>query len=295
METLYKVADTSRQAFHYWLRPSIKQQTRVAGKLVVEMAKQVREKFLPGSSAREIYFYIRKKHELYNSLLLGWGKHSFEAICLANGLRVVTKRFVPKTTIHGDFTFPNRIEGLEINNINQIWASDICYLFGSNGILVGYATSLIDLYSRRLLGLSFSKSMHAEVTSKDVLRQAFEVRKMEEFSNLFFHSDGGRQYIETAFLAALRKKNIKSSMAKSCYENAFAEAFNDILKNHILFDLDVNSFHQLKSYEKFIKHCYNFNRVHNGIQKKTPVEYEQLISSLNQSDRNKMKIKVISQ
>lgn len=261
----------------------------------MEMAKQVREKFLPGSSAREIYFYIRKKHELYNSLLLGWGKHSFEAICLANGLRVVTKRFVPKTTIHGDFTFPNRIEGLEINNINQIWASDICYLFGSNGILVGYATSLIDLYSRRLLGLSFSKSMHAEVTSKDVLRQAFEVRKMEEFSNLFFHSDGGRQYIETAFLAALRKKNIQSSMAKSCYENAFAEAFNDILKNHILFDLDVNSFHQLKSYEKFIKHCYNFNRVHNGIQKKTPVEYEQLISSLNQSDRNKMKIKVISQ
>ncbi len=295
MKTLYEVADISRQGFHHWLRPSINQQTRTPAKLVVEIAQQVRKQFLPGSSARAVYSYIRKKHNQYDSLLLGWVKHTFEAICLANGLRIVTKRFVPKTTIHGDFTFPNKIEGLEIKDINLIWVSDICYLFGSNGGLIGYATSLIDLYSRRLLGLSFSKSMHAEVTSREVLRQAFEVRKLEKFSGLFFHSDGGKQYIETTFLAALRNKEIQSSMAASCYENAFAEAFNDILKNHMLFDLNINSFHQLKSYEKFIKHCYNFNRSHNGIQKMAPNDYEQLLLNLHQSHRKSVKIKLISQ
>jgi transposase InsO family protein len=287
------VAETTRQAYHQWLQVSTYQSARTPAKLVLEMARQIRKKFLPGSSAREVYFYIRDKHEQYNFLLLGWGKHAFEALCLVNGMRIVTKKFVPKTTIRGDFVFQNRIEGLTIRDINHVWVSDICYLFGTNGALVGYATSLIDLYSRRLLGLSFSQTMQARVTSQEVLKQAFEVRADAKFNNLFFHSDGGKQYIETTFLASLKKKNIQSSMAASCYENAFAEAFNDILKNHMLFDLNFNSFHQLKKKEGFIKDCYNFNRRHNNIQKRTPCEFEQLILTLQPCQRTELIIKVI--
>lgn len=257
------------------------------------MAWQIRKNFLPGSSAREVYFYIRDKHEQYNFRLLGWGKHAFEALCLVNGMRIVTRKFVPKTTIRGDFVFPNKIEGLTIWDINHVWVSDICYLFGTNGALIGYATSLIDLYSRRLLGLSFSQTMHANVTSQEVLKQAFRTRTTTQFNNLLFHSDGGKQYIETTFLATLKKNNIQSSMASSCYENAFAEAFNDILKNHMLFDLNFNSFHQLKKKESFIKDCYNFNRRHNSIQKITPCEFEQLILTLKPCQRTELTIKVI--
>lgn len=292
-QILFEVAETSRQAFHQWLMTSSYQRARTPAKLVLEMAWQIRKNFLPGSSAREVYFYIRDKHEQYNLLLLGWGKHAFEALCLVNGLRIVNRKFVPKTTIRGDFVFPNRIEGLTIRGINHVWASDICYLFGTNGVLVGYATSLIDLYSRRLLGLSFSQTMHAKVTSHEVLKQALLVRKEAEYKDLFFHSDGGKQYIETAFLATLKNKGIQSSMAASCYENAFAESFNDILKNHMLFDLNINSFHQLKKQERFIKDCYNFNRRHNSIQKTTPCEYEQLILTLQPCQRTELEIKVI--
>jgi putative transposase len=294
METLYEVAGISRQAFHNWLRPSTLELIRTPEKRVVEMAKDIRKRFLPGSSAREVYFYIRKKHKDYNSMLLGWGKHSFEALCLLNGLRIVTKRFIPKTTIRGNYVFANLIEGLQIDDINRIWVSDICYVYGSNGQLVGYATSLIDLYSRLLLGLSFSISMHAPVTSQEVIKQALEVRNITHFENLIFHSDGGKQYIENSFLDALRSRNIQSSMADNCYENAFAESFNDILKNHMLFDIDINSFVQLKAHEKFIKHCYNFNRNHSGILKLTPVEFEQHILTLQQCQRTLLNIKVIS-
>lgn len=257
------------------------------------MAWQIRRNFLPGSSAREVYFYIRDKHKHYDSLLFGWGKHAFEALCLVNGLRIVTKKFVPKTTIRGAFVFPNKIEGLLIRDINQVWVSDICYLFGANGTLVGYATSLLDLYSRRLLGLSFSQTMHAQVTSQEVLRQAFQIRTGTNLNNLFFHSDGGKQYIENTFLTTLKKNGIQSSMADSCYENAFAEAFNDILKNHMLFDLNINSFHQLKKQERFIKECYNCNRRHNSIQKITPCEFEKLLLTLQPCQRTELKIKVI--
>ena len=294
MEALYEAAGISRQGFHNWLRPSALELIRTPEKLVIEMAQHVRKAFLPGSSAREVYFYIRKKHKDYNYLLLGWGKHSFEALCLVNGLRIETKRFVPKTTIRGEYVFSNLIEGLQIDDINRIWVSDICYVYGSNGQLVGYATSLIDVYSRLLLGLSFSISMHATVTSQEVLKQAFETRNITHFENLIFHSDGGKQYIEKIFLDALRSRNISSSMADNCYENAFAESFNDILKNHMLFDININSFVQLKQHEKFIKNCYNQNRNHSGILNLTPIEFEQHILTLQQCQRTSLNIKVIT-
>jgi len=295
MEALYKAADISRQAFHSWMRPSEQKQVRTPEHRVLEMALDIRKRYLPGSSARSVYLYIRDKHEAYNFALLGWGKHAFETLCLKNGLRVEFRRFVPKTTVRGGFVFPNKIEGRLICGINQIWVSDICYLYGTNGMLLGYATSLIDLYSRRLLGLSFSQTMHASVTSQEVLRQAYYERTCDKIPGLIFHSDGGKQYIETAFIAELRKKDIESSMAESCYQNAFAEAFNDILKNHMLYDLNLNSFAQLKNQELFIKKCYNLNRAHNSLNRLTPVEFEQHIITLQPCQRTPLQIKVVDE
>ena len=293
MEALYAAGGLSRQAFHHWLRPSDEQQGRTPPAAVLQMAQTVRQKFLPGAGARQLYYYIRNEHEQYDSMLLGWGKHAFEGLCLQNGLRVESRRFVPKTTVRGHFIFPNLIEGRSITDINQVWVSDICYLYGQNGLLLGYATSLLDLYSRRLLGLCFSQTMHAACTSQEVLRQGLQVRKNPKFADLIFHSDGGKQYIETNFIATLRAKNIQSSMAESCYENAFAEAFNDILKNHMLYDLNLNSFPQLKKQEHFIKKCYNDNRPHGSIQRLTPSAFEKHLLTLQPDQRTVLKIKTI--
>jgi transposase InsO family protein len=277
------------------MQPTELQIARTPESAVVEMAQNVRLKYLPGSSAREIYCYIREKHTDYSFMLSGWGKHTFEALCLSRGMRIEYRRFVPKTTVRGDYIFPNLIEGMEISNINQVWASDICYIFATEGTLLGYATSVIDLYSRKLLGLSFSQTMHAVVTSKEAIRQAFAERKGQTLDQLIFHSDGGKQYIETEFLKSLRSKEIRSSMAESCYQNAFAESFNDILKNHMLHDLNLHSFAQLKKLEKFIKNCYNNNRPHNSIGRFTPTEFEQHILTLQSCQRTTLNIKVLAQ
>lgn len=293
MELLYSAAHVSRQAFHEWMQPSQSELLRTSPKKVVEMAQLVRKNFLPGAAARELYEYIRKHLPDHDQCLKGWGKHTFEALCLQKGLRVVYRRFVPKTTQRGDFVFDNLIAGMEISDINRIWFSDISYVFGTKGNLLGYATSLIDAYSRFLLGLSFSRTMHAAVTSNEVLKQSLAVRKKSGFENLIFHSDGGKQYIEKNFLKTLRSLHIQSSMADNCYENPFAEAFNDTLKNHMMHDLDINSFQQLKKNESFIKHCYNFNKPHSGINRMTPHAFEQHILNLKPCQRTSLIIKSI--
>lgn len=290
---LYEAAGVSRQGFYQWACRAVNAPERTPSDIALQIANDVRQKYLPGAGAREVYFFIRQKQKLYDSMLIGWGKHRFEALCLANGLRIAYRRFVPKTTIRGSFIFPNIIEGIEICDINQIWVSDISYLFSCSGKLIGYATSLIDLYSRRLLGLNFSQSMAAEETSKAVIQQAFKWRKNTTFDNLIFHSDGGRQYIETSFLSTLRKQKIRSSMADNCFDNAFAEAFNDTLKNHLLNQFSLNSFSQLKKQEQFVLKCYNENKPHNSINRLTPLEFEQNILSLKPCQRTTLKIKKI--
>lgn len=295
MEVLYDIAGTSRQAFRDWMQPSDYQRHKTPPEAVVNMAKDIRKRLMPGSSAREIYHFIRTKHPHYNSLLTGWGKHSFELLCLENGMRIEHRRFVPKTTERGGFVFSNKIEGLVINDINMIWVSDISYIYSHQGQLLAYSTSLVDLYSRRLLGLSFSLTMHAMVTSQAVLQQAFQVRTQAAYPNLIFHSDGGKQYIERDFTNMLRSKQIDSSMAQSCYENAFAESFNDLLKNHLMGDMIINSLLQLKKMESFIKHCYNHNRPHGSLNRLTPIEFEQHLATLPPCQRTSMRISAMTE
>ena len=111
--------------------------------------------------------------------------------------------------------------------------------------------------------------------------------------DLCFHSDGGKQYIETAFVQALRSHEIKSSMAENCYQNAFAEAFNDTLKNHLLYDSNLYSFSQLKKQEAFIKNCYNLNRPHGSLKNLTPQKFELHLLSLQPCQRTLLKINTI--
>jgi transposase InsO family protein len=289
---LLDVARVSRQSFYGSLAPSGREALRTGEEDVLALAREVRRDFLPGSSSRQVYNFIRRS-EAHTGRLRGWGRDAFEALCLKKGFRVEFRRYVPKTTQRGDFVFPNLLEGLSITNINQVWVSDICYVYGSEGKLLGYATTLMDLYSRRLLGLSFSQTMHAAVTSQEVLRQAFIERCVENISNVIFHSDAGKQYIEGHFLQLLRDKSIRSSMAENCYENAFAEALNDTLKNHMLHDLNLNSHTQLKKHEKFIKKCYNEYKPHGGLKKMTPAQYEVHILALQPDQRTKLLIRTL--
>jgi len=295
METFYKLANISRQAFNSWMQVSDYELLKTKPQDVISMARHVRKHFLPGSGVRQIYRFIRHKHPDFNSQLIGWGKHNFEHLSLNSGLRIQHKRFIPVTTQRGAFIFPNLIEGSIINDINLIWVSDISYIFGDHGRIIGYSTTLIDVYSRRLLGLSFSPTMHAVVTSQAVLFQAFKQRTEPAYPKLIFHSDGGRQYIEGNFLSMLNSKKISSSMARSCYENPYAESFNDLIKNHLLADYSLNSFRKLKKLEPFIKKCYNMNRSHGALNNATPEEFERSLPDIPKNQRFTLQIPVLNQ
>ncbi len=291
MEYLYNSAGISRQAYSKWDNYVSKKISR--DKDVVKLAKLVKKKHLPGSGVRPLYNYIRANPE-FSSQLLGVGKHKFEGICHNHGMRIITKKYIPKTTIHGAYTFQNKIEGKIIYGVNKILVSDICYLFGIYGNLIGYATTCIDVYSRYLLGLVFSRTLKAVDTVMPILKQAFKTRGMKTFEDTYFHSDQGKQYVEKNFIKSLRKRNIESSMGKSCYENPFAESFNDTLKNHMLNEYDFENFKQLKRKEQFIKYVYNHNKTHSSIGNITPSQFERNLLNVEMKNRIGLEMKTIN-
>ena len=292
MEALYDIAGTSRQAFHRWLRPSQRDLWAAPGEAVLEAARQVRNDILPGQGARKLHFYMCSQPD-HAPLMKGWGKHRFEALYMSGGLRLLPRRALVKTTCRGQFVFPNLIEGKQLDNINQVWDSDMCYVFyGTN--LLGYATTVKDVYSRFLLALGFSQTMRAEDTTLPALYAALQFRSINVYQNLVFHSDGGKQYIQRDFLQTLNNYGICSSMARNALENPFAEKLNDIIKNEYLQHLNVNSFAQLQSAGQFIFNSYNYHRPHENLKYLTPFAFEEKIATLQPDQRTKMIIKVIS-
>jgi len=72
------------------------------------------------------------------------------------GLCARIRRSLIRTTdsSHGLPVFPNRIAGMTVTGINQVWVADITYI----RILTGFVflAVILDLFSRRVIGWALS-------------------------------------------------------------------------------------------------------------------------------------------
>jgi putative transposase len=114
---------------------------------------------------------------------------------------------------------------------NRLWASDIKYVSTWEGTL--YLASVIDCYSRKVVGWSMRPDMHVELVI-DALEMAISRRRPP--GQLVHHSDQGSQYVDLVFGQTLRKAGIAQSMGSKgdCYDNAVCESFHATLEKELL-------------------------------------------------------------
>lgn len=110
---------------------------------------------------------------------------------------------------------------------NQKWVGDITYLWTDEGWL--YLATVIDLYSRCVVGWAMSERMTAQLVC-DALQMALWRRHSP--TGVIVHSDRGSQYCSAAYKALLSKHGLMCSMSGkgNCYDNACAESFFHTLK-----------------------------------------------------------------
>jgi len=139
-----------------------------------------------------------------------------------------------------------------------------------------YLCTVLDLYSRRVVGWSLSCSPGAELVLAAV---AMAVIRRHPPRGLIFHSDRGVQYTSGEFRAIAKGYGFIQSMSRrgDCWDNACAETFFKTLRAELIRGKIYRSREEAREeIFKYVQVFYNRKRLHSYLGYLKPTEYEEL-------------------
>lgn len=185
-----------------------------------------------------------------------------------------SKKYKVTTDSNHSFNIaPNLLDGdFTATAPNQKWASDISYIWTSEGWL--YLAVVIDLYSRRVVGWVVSNRMKRDLAIR-ALNMAINLRKPPR--DCIHHSDRGSQYCSHNYQKILRQHGFKASMSGkgNCYDNAAVETFFKTIKAELIWrhHWPTRRAAELAIF-KYINGFYNARRKHSALGWKSPLAFE---------------------
>lgn len=159
------------------------------------------------------------------------------------------------------------------------WVGDMTEIATDEGKL--YLATVIDLFSRRLLGYATGVHPDAELAA-DAIRMAAATRG-GTVTGVIFHTDRGSTYTANDFTALCRRLGIVQSMGRvgSCFDNAAAESFFSTLEH------EVQSRHHFATRAEaqttivsWVVDFYNSRRRHSSAGRQSPIDFERLYANM---------------
>ena len=188
------------------------------------------------------------------------------------------KQFVRTTdSNHAHFVYPNLIEEMTVDGVNQVWTADITYIRIENGFV--YLAVILDLYSRKAIGWQISKRIDRHLVL-DALKMALLRRKPPR--GVIHHSDRGVQYLCDEYTALLIENgfHISCSRRGNPYDNAWTESFMKTLKYDEVYMFGYKTYLDvIARVPYFIEEVYNKKRLHSSIGYLPPEEFETKIEA----------------
>ena len=177
------------------------------------------------------------------------------------------------TTMHSDFS--DKLKNILDEEFNPpapdaAWCSDITYIWTSEGFV--YLTSIMDLYSRKIISWVLSDTLEAKWVVEAVTK-AKRVRKVEK--PLVMHTDRGIQYVCKEYRNAT--EGMERSYSKKAYpwDNACIESFHALIKREWLNRFKIADYEHAHSLVfEYIETFYNTVRIHSHCGYVSPNEYE---------------------
>jgi len=191
------------------------------------------------------------------------------------GLKATLKeKFVVTTDSNHDYkTYPNLLNRqFNVNEPNQVWVADITYIWTLEGWV--YLSSVMDLFSRKIVGWSLAPHMKKELTIQ-ALKRALVTREPGE--ELLHHSDRGSQYSSQDYIDILEENKVGISMSKKGdpYDNACIESFHATIKKDLIYRRRFKTKEEaINAINYYISSFYNTRRKHSTLGNLSPAEFE---------------------
>ena len=182
--------------------------TTIEEELILQQVKAIRKNHRV-MGGRKLYDLLRPfiaEHQIKI------GRDALFKILSANGLLVRKRKSRIRTTnsYHWMRRYPNIIKGFVPTAPNQLWVSDITYwkITTDQHLYISFIT---DAYSHQIVGYHVAETLET-IESIQALNMALSTIKNATGLNLIHHSDRGLQYCSNAYVALLKKRNIKFSV-----------------------------------------------------------------------------------
>jgi len=181
------------------------------------------------------------------------------------GLRARVSRLYRRSTgVHRFFekTSNLRLDQPVPTRTDQIGVGDLTYL--RLGKHWRYLATVMDLFSRRIIGWTLARNRTTDVTLR-ALKRAIALRGPRP--GLLFHSDRGIEYSAYGYQDFLRSRGIVPSMnrPRNCQDNAHMESFFHSLKAELTHQRSFTSDAELNaSVAAYIDRFYNEKLIHSS-------------------------------
>lgn len=268
-----KVLKVNRASYYHWVSSG-----SVIKKVDIKLNELVESIFTEGKRTYGTR-RIRNRLLLYYGLFVS--RKRISNIMKDLNLKVKMKRRYKNTTDsnHNLPVASNLLnQDFYASNPNEKYVGDITYISTGEGWL--YLATVIDLYSRKVVGWSMDDTMKVSLVN-DALNMALRHRTPKQ--ELIWHTDRGSQYASYSHKDLLKENGITQSMSRkgNCWDNAVAESFFKSLKNELVYQTYFYTKKQAKlEIFKYIELFYNRVRSHSYLNGLSPVEFEERIEML---------------
>lgn len=156
---------------------------------------------------------------------------------------------------------------------DEIWVSDTTYLKIEGRWM--YLATVMDLYSRRIVGWSISQRNDGALVRQALLAASYSRDDCRR--GIILHSDRGSTYACSAYRALIRQLGMTQSMSAkgNCYDNAAMESFYGRFKTSSVRGEVFASEEELRTLVfEYIELFYNQYRKHSSLGYRSPADFE---------------------